>query len=411
MNAKTQRINTTKKGDRFENKVYHLIHTALSTGQLGLIATQCKVFTKKGYYSREREGEIKFDLTIELWPPNSKNYSLLYVIECKNYNHKIPVDDVEEFYAKIDQVSGANRKGIFITNNSFQKGGYNYAKNKGIMLIEVLSDDSLNIILHKTNRKEFNRKKNFNNTKFEKKLQKLILNLFKTPLTKKEKRVDGLEILSKKDIESIALEVLTAFNKEIIEQRQHLSLSSLKNYLTKNYNLTFVTKETLDTDEDILGLYDNQSKSIITKKEIQGTSRYPFVLTHEIGHFFLHSNLRINKNTYNNFKDSEFSFLYDKYELKNPKHWIEWQANYFASCLLMPEFLILSHLIKFQVEEGIRNKGQIFVDNQEVNQLLFRKTIGYLALKLKVAKINVIYRLKDLGIIIYAKKTNWEVDY
>lgn len=95
----------------------------------------------------------------------------------------------------------------------------------------------------------------------------------------------------------------------------------------------------------------------------------------------------------------------DRYELKNPKHWIEWQANYFASCLLMPEFLILKHLIKYQVEQGIRNKGQIFVDNQEVNNLLFRKTISYLSLKLKVAKINIIYRLQDLGIIIYAKRS------
>lgn len=393
-------MNTTSKGDAFENKAYTLIKDALATGKLGLIDSQCKIYSKKGYYSRDREKNIIFDLTIELWLPNSNNYSLLFIIECKNYNHRVPVDDVEEFYSKIDQVSGANRKGIFITNNSFQQGAYNYAKNKGIMLIEVLSDDSLNIILHRSS-------KTSNNTVISRpviKIQEHILNAFIK--NEKSEKIEGLDILSKKDIESITLDVLTAFDQNILEQSSYIDLESLKFFLNAEYSLSFGTAETFKNNDELLGLYDNKEKRIVIKDEILDTRRYPFILAHEIGHYFLHSNLKINQSIYNNFTDSKYNFLLNKHELKNPKQWIEWQANYFASCLLMPKIIVLKHLLSFQIKEGVRNKGQVFLDNQKVNIALFYQTIDYLSKKLRVSNKNVIYRMRDLGIILLAKNTS-----
>ena len=71
-------MNTTKKGDEFESRSYQLIKEAIDSGQLGLIANQCKIFSKKGYYSQKRKSEIIFDLTIEVWPPKAKRFTPLY---------------------------------------------------------------------------------------------------------------------------------------------------------------------------------------------------------------------------------------------------------------------------------------------------------------------------------------------
>ncbi|MEJ7684439.1 MAG: hypothetical protein WKG06_42655 [Segetibacter sp.] len=59
-----------------------------------------KVFKKKAYYSSKREKDIIFDVTIETTLPNADKYSILTIIECKNLNKKVTVDDIEEFGSK-----------------------------------------------------------------------------------------------------------------------------------------------------------------------------------------------------------------------------------------------------------------------------------------------------------------------
>jgi hypothetical protein len=53
-------------------------------------------------------------------------------VECKHYKKKVPVDDVEEFHSKIDDI-GAH-KGIVITTVGFQVGAIKTAKARGIAL-------------------------------------------------------------------------------------------------------------------------------------------------------------------------------------------------------------------------------------------------------------------------------------
>src|SRR5688500_17044456 len=84
-------------------------------------------------------------------------YILLFIVECKSYSsHKVPVADVEEFYAKVSQVAGLHVKGVFITDNRFQEGAYKYGKAKGMMLIQENTNGSFDTILHKTERKILN---------------------------------------------------------------------------------------------------------------------------------------------------------------------------------------------------------------------------------------------------------------
>jgi len=121
-------MNTTKVGDKFENKVFDLFSKELREGRLLFKPENSKIFKKKRYYSRDRDKDIEFDVSIEAYLPEKSDWSILTVIECKNYSNRVPVDDIEEFNSKLQQVAGKNVKGIVISSNAFQESALKYAK-------------------------------------------------------------------------------------------------------------------------------------------------------------------------------------------------------------------------------------------------------------------------------------------
>lgn len=141
-------MNTVEKGDALEDQAFDILQVELSKGRLGIDSASGRIFKKKGYYSRDREKDIIVDISIEVWPPGAQNYSLLWVCECKNYGHAVPVDDVEEFKAKLDQISGKNVKGVIASRNSFQSGAISFAKNQGIGLVRIMPHDQVTWMMH-----------------------------------------------------------------------------------------------------------------------------------------------------------------------------------------------------------------------------------------------------------------------
>lgn len=142
-----RRMKSTTKGNNLEDDIFQLIKGELDTGRFFVKGENCKIFSKKGYYSKDRQKNIIFDVSIEVYLPGQSIYSLLILIECKNYNHAVPVDDVEEFFAKIQQVSGANTKGIIASTNSFQEGTINFSKSKGIGLLRYFNHSKFKWVL------------------------------------------------------------------------------------------------------------------------------------------------------------------------------------------------------------------------------------------------------------------------
>jgi len=141
-------MDSVAKGDALENETFTLLQRELENGELGIVAASAKIFQKKRYFSRDREKDIIVDISIEVWPPGAENYAILWICECKNYGHKVPVDDVEEFKAKLDQIAGKNVKGVIVTKNSFQSGAVTFAKNQGIGLARVMPKDQIQWIMH-----------------------------------------------------------------------------------------------------------------------------------------------------------------------------------------------------------------------------------------------------------------------
>jgi len=137
------------KGMQFELDVYNAINNAVNNGDFGLIANACQVHRHKGYYSRDREKNIITDVSVELYLGNSTKPSVIWVWECKDYRKSIPVDDLEEFHAKLDQIGADNTKGTVITSRgSFQSSALKYAQAKGIGVARLLPSDQIEWTMH-----------------------------------------------------------------------------------------------------------------------------------------------------------------------------------------------------------------------------------------------------------------------
>ena len=115
----------------------------------------------------------------------------------------------------------------------------------------------------------------------------------------------------------------------------------------------------------------------------------------------LHKEIKVNNELYNEFTDSEYNFQTDKHLLTNYKHWIEWQANKFASCILIPSLNLKIHLALIQKELGISKYGHIYLDRQAVNLRDFINITNYLKRHFNTSKTTIEYKMQELELITY----------
>jgi Zn-dependent peptidase ImmA (M78 family) len=394
-------MNTTAKGDILENKAIGIIERILDEGLIGVMKEYARVFTKKKYPSNIRGvGEVEFDLTIEIWPPNADQYAMIYFIECKNYNHRVPIIEVKKFYADIAETSGINAKAIIITSSPLQEGAYEYASAMRMMVIEGESKDNFNIVLYKRNIEEDNIIPILENSidlklidEGVKLLSKLIDKQLLSCLIPHKSDVSyGIESLSKKEIDNISIIELNKIEKSYLENAYGISVKVLTDYMKSEYGIEI---EYFNPNENkYLGTCNIDKKTIGISKKIAGTQRELFIIGHEFGHYLLHQKLSIQQELMNSFSDSEYDFTIGKNRLENPRHWIEWQANYFSASLLLPKTSLIAKTWQYQYAKH----NLIFDDNYET-QKKFRKIIIKLSNHFSVSKTTVMYRLKELNMI------------
>lgn len=103
------------------------------------------------YHQREFVGirsrrTIKIDVSFEL---KLNAFTILCLVECKWYNHKVDVSEVEEFRTKIDDI-GAH-KGLMFTTEGYQDGAIKVARAYGISLARLSDSPKSGDILAITN--------------------------------------------------------------------------------------------------------------------------------------------------------------------------------------------------------------------------------------------------------------------
>jgi Zn-dependent peptidase ImmA (M78 family) len=155
--------------------------------------------------------------------------------------------------------------------------------------------------------------------------------------------------------------------------------------------------------DDVLGAtYVNDELICVDKSLVdnQNEGRLCFTFAHETGHWVLHREL-IDQACRTGV-DSAFIFC----RVKDAKKAIEWQADYFASCLLMPEKAVkyafyeiygLKPLILYNVKSSFC--GPICFDPCVENwPIIATKVIKAGGFK-NVSKQAMIIRLQDLGLV------------
>lgn len=160
---------------------------------------------------------------------------------------------------------------------------------------------------------------------------------------------------------------------EILKSHKLLKAPINVNKLAQKLGIE-VKKE--DFNDDISGLFilqNNTPQIILNKRESSNENRERFTISHEIGHYVLHSTskqLFIDKSPRIHFRDKDSStgdILKEK------------EANSFAASLLMPKELI-SHEIS-------NNTSRAFL----------KDPISFLSNKFEVSQQAMTYRLINLG--------------
>lgn len=384
-------MNTYVKGDIFELKSKSFIEEALKGKLFGLIAENCVVHHKKSYKSEFTNRSIIFDLSIELYPPNSKSFTALYLIECKNHKKKVEVGEIQEFLSKVKEISDdyPTVMGVFISNSSYQSGSIELAKKRRITLIS--NDNNEFKFLYKEEKKLQIESNNIDNI-----IYSTILEFLNGNINSK---------LSKNDINCIVEETLEKFDNEILLKNKNIDIIKLENYIESTFGIIINkidTKNYTDNGKLILSRYNIQDNIIEINKNLYDNKRALFILCHELGHIILHKNIKINQFLYEIYEDTEYNFKEDKNILKNDKNWIEWQANYFAEIFSMPEKNVRHILLDFQVKYTKINPykmGYIYLDSQSENRVNYHNAIEYLSNYFNVTKSSILIRLKSLNIL------------
>jgi hypothetical protein len=143
-------MSSVARGDAFEKKVFDAVSKELAADRLGLSPRYATVHRNKPYHSRDRNSAIVVDVSVEVWLPGAKNFSFLWVCECKDYTGSLAVNEVEEFKAKLDQIAGVNKKGILAITGALQRSTLNYARANGIAILRLLPDDQVRYQIHMT---------------------------------------------------------------------------------------------------------------------------------------------------------------------------------------------------------------------------------------------------------------------
>ncbi|MDP1773120.1 MAG: ImmA/IrrE family metallo-endopeptidase [Methylobacter sp.] len=423
-------MDTTAKGNKLENEVFTLFFEMISEDRFFAKRECCQIYKKKGYYSKDREKEIVFDLSIEITHPGQDTYSLLVLIECKNYDHRVPVDDVEEFFAKTEQISPSNTKSIVVSTNAFQEGAFNFARSKGMGLLRYFDRDKLDWVLTRSpssampwSTAKSDSSSAHQGLHFQDYVSRYFdcygftgdtytnsLNQFFSRLV----RIDSNEVQTEAladierglqpnsrlvpykeshEIEALCLEAL----QKAKYSGGAIPLDEICEFLLTERGLEVRRGSSLA--KGVFGIISFNPPVIkIDERQTGALSRTRFTLAHELGHFLLEHQRYMKREACH---ESDVN-------LENPGEIgikdivrMEWQANYFASCLLLPaDHLMESFFLetaKLQLVD--RGHGLLYLDEQRCNVDAFFAVTTPIMNEFNVSRSVVKIRLKQLGFL------------
>lgn len=410
-------MNTTEKGDNFEDKVLTLLMKEIESFNTFINPkNHMKVFKKKKYYSRFRKNDIEFDIAIEVYQDEKiPNYSSLILIECKDYKGAVGVDQVNKFLQDVRDLSEGNfsynLKPIMAISSNLAKSAFNVALERNVGLIKINESDGLKWVLNRSFEKYginqalsskdifvHSDQPNYYNSNWFFYSENRWFSSFKDYLRditgqKDEYSKSQVVYFSKDTLENIAKETLTKI--EYLDGV--VCLSDLLSYeVLKSVKLY---KDVIPSvhEKSLLGRVDFKSNEIfIYKKEIEDEKRDRFTLAHELSHILLGHSQYLDKDSFEEHDLASIQVLDNSMVAK-----LEFQANYLASCLLVPSEQLAKAFLKIYSELGLKRRGVfwIYLDNQPENKMIANNVVSKLARYFDVSKSVIKIRLIGFGLL------------
>lgn len=393
-------MNTTQIGVAFENKVANYFETLLKKDETPNASKKySKIFKHKKYNCHGTNREIDFDITIENYNPHleDSNWSSLIVIECKCYNQKVDISDIDEFESKINKISSSGIKGIIVTTKGFSKNGIEQAQVAHIGLV-VFSEDSAKWIVCR-------------NTNVEVEQTMSILLGQTTVCCQPIAYSDGnfvsiVELLKKYNVtvyESYIFDIPYLTQQEIQEKVNDLYKSHqifckdiVGELLFKEYPSIRINFDDLPTGL-LATLYFPQMTIVLSNVIKDNTHRMNFTLAHELGHLCLHSNIVYGQIDKFDVYENQICTMSDGLIKR-----MEYQANMFASYLLMPQSHFLLEVKKLFKQYNM-TRGYLYLDHQQCNINDVNIIIGSLSSIFNVSREAVKIRMINEKLLIIDK--------
>ncbi|MFF2319633.1 ImmA/IrrE family metallo-endopeptidase [Agrobacterium sp. NPDC058088] len=407
-------VNSTLKGNKLEDSLYQYLLDQQERGELvfeAYPADNCKIYKKKKYFCAERGGDVEFDVVIEFFRRGSLTPHSYVVFECKNYGRSIPEVYVNDFSLKLSRTFRHAAKGVLVISSRLQSGAENVARNSKMGIVKF-DEGGLEIIADRRGRPfiehSFARKQIFENEKAAKSLKfsafydgsfygsvrglvEGFLEIAPTGQPNRERHHSGVPYVPSDAIKASARDLLGLVGYE----SGPVDLKNICAVLAIDLEFTDHRVHDLDGME-ILGSANFDRKKIVINAH-GNVTRERFTLGHEIGHFFLKHQLYLASE---NVIESDLRIVSEREDGFNYER-LEFQANSFASNLILPDEIFIRKTAEFRNLLGItdRGHGYIFVDDQPYNYQIYDQLLIQLLTYFEVSKQAIQYKLQKLGLL------------
>lgn len=419
-------MNTTQKGDAFEDRVYNLFKNLLDTGELGFDSTRTKVCKKKKYYSKIQEADITFDISIEVYMPKSAIPSFLFLVECKDYKSPIDVHKVRNFEGQVKEVGG--HKGFFVTSSKFQLGAVKHATTNRMGLLVLNLNDDISWIVRRISTDNLSLTQD-NNIPFLASVNNKIFTNILDFLSYENLNVlqndcsFRISFLTEAEIENSVTDSTTGCSYSSRLRLPYSSLDKIQLYLNRGDNLEPLMTFKLESNEIIgllkekynihvivhyplnyneLGRLNISNRTIyLSEKLVFDSPRWRFTLAHEFAHVVLHESILIEGNTYivSDKDNMDAPYLrHINYSMPASIKRMEIQTNIFACYLLMPKFLMYIEYVKRKSILGI-HQPHLRLDDQSVNMKNFDTVVAEISTRFGVSKQVVRHKMYEYGLV------------
>ncbi len=200
------------------------------------------------------------------------------------------------------------------------------------------------------------------------------------------------------ELEQLALAIINKHQPKALREPQEIDIYTLVESECKKYNYSFEAyRFPVKNGKQILGCVDNKNNKLLLDENMLGqaatSNTWTFVAAHELGHLILHRQYFEDDQTPYDSSEIEDGIPVDKQ--------LEWQANRFASELLLPRLTVQLQVFRASKTIGItHNLGKVILDEKRHNYSDVQSIIGDISRTFGVSRTVAKIRLQELNIFI-----------